>query len=67
MAGEGAFEVEGVVIEALPNGTWRVELANGHRLLGFVAGKAKPNFPARPGDRVQFAGVALRFVRRAGF
>jgi translation initiation factor IF-1 len=36
----GAFEVEGVVVEVLSDKTCRVELANGHRLLGFVAGKA---------------------------
>ena len=42
MAGADAFQVEGVVLEALPNGTYRVELANGHRLLGFVAGRARP-------------------------
>jgi len=41
MAGADAFQVEGVVTEALPNGTYRVELANGHRLLGFVAGRAR--------------------------
>ena len=53
MPGEGAFIVEGVVIEALGNGTWRVELANGHRLLGFVTGKMKSDFTAVPGDRLQ--------------
>ena len=36
-----AFEVEGVVVEAMSNGTYRVELANGHRLLAFVAGRAR--------------------------
>jgi translation initiation factor IF-1 len=41
MAGKDAFIVEGVVIEARPNRTFRVELANGHRLLAFVAGRAK--------------------------
>jgi translation initiation factor IF-1 len=41
MAGVDAFQVEGVVREARPNGTYRVELANGHRLLGFVAGRAR--------------------------
>jgi len=41
MSGEGAFKVEGRIVEALPNGTYRVELANGHRLVGFVAGKAR--------------------------
>ena len=33
---EEAFRVEGRVIEALPNGTFRAELANGHRLTAFV-------------------------------
>ena len=37
MPGESAFDVEGAVVEALPNGLLRVALANGHRLLGHVA------------------------------
>ena len=41
MHGTDAFQVEGVVVEALANGTYRVELANGHRLTGFVAGRAR--------------------------
>ena len=41
MAGTDAFQVEGVVLEALANGTYRLELANGHRLMGFVAGRAR--------------------------
>jgi translation initiation factor IF-1 len=41
MAGTDAFQVEGLVLEALANGTYRLELANGHRLLGFVAGRAR--------------------------
>jgi len=32
------------VIEVLPNGTYRVELSNGHQLTAFVAGRAKRNF-----------------------
>jgi translation initiation factor IF-1 len=56
MPGADAFKVEGLVVEALPNGTFRVELANGHRLLGFVASKAKKRFTGlRPGDRVKLA------------
>jgi translation initiation factor IF-1 len=43
MAGENAFQVEGVIIEALPNTTYRVELSNGHQVLAFVAGRAKRN------------------------
>ena len=53
MAGKDAFTVEGVVIEARPNHTYRVELANGHRLLAFVAGKVKQRLAGiAPGDRV---------------
>ncbi|MFM8470421.1 MAG: translation initiation factor IF-1 [Limisphaerales bacterium] len=42
MSGESAFVVEGAVVEALPNGLLRVELANGHRLLGHVARRQAP-------------------------
>jgi translation initiation factor IF-1 len=41
MASEDAFRVEGVVVEALPNGTYCVELPNGHKLLGFVTGQRR--------------------------
>ena len=42
------------VVEALPNRTYRVELANGHRLLAFVAGKAKKSFAGlNAGDKVR--------------
>jgi translation initiation factor IF-1 len=54
MAGENAFQVEGVVVEALPNRTYRAELSNGHRVLAFVAGKAKQHFAAvAPGDKIR--------------
>ncbi|HVV02158.1 MAG TPA: translation initiation factor IF-1 [Verrucomicrobiae bacterium] len=52
MAREGPFVVEGVIIETLPNGTYRVELPNGHRLLGFVTGKARQAFAAVTGQKV---------------
>ena len=53
MPGDKAFQVEGRVIEALPNGTYRAELANGHRLTAFVTGRAKKNFAGlKTGDRV---------------
>jgi translation initiation factor IF-1 len=41
MAGEDAIRVEGIVVEALPNKTYRVKLRNGHQLTGFLTGKAK--------------------------
>jgi translation initiation factor IF-1 len=51
---EDAFRVEGRVIEALPNGTFRVELANGHRLLGFTSARNQQNFSGvQPGDKVK--------------
>ncbi len=54
MAGEKAFEVEGVVMAALPNQTYRVELSNGHRVLAFVAGRGKRSFAGlAPGDKVK--------------
>ncbi len=54
MPGDKAFQVEGRVIESLPNGTYRAELANGHRLTAFVAGRAKRNFAGlKAGDRVK--------------
>ena len=54
MAGEDAFRVEGVIVEALNNGTYRARLANGHLVRVFVAGRAKRSFPGLiPGDRVK--------------
>ena len=53
MAGEDAIKIEGVVVEVLPNGTYRVELANRHRVLAFVAGKARFSFARLAhGDKV---------------
>jgi translation initiation factor IF-1 len=41
-------------MEALPNGTFRVELENGHRLTAFVTGRARKNFAGlNAGDRVK--------------
>jgi translation initiation factor IF-1 len=54
MAREGAIEVEGAIVEVLPNLMYRVELANGHRLLAYVAGKARLSFARlTPGDKVR--------------
>jgi translation initiation factor IF-1 len=51
---EDAFRVEGRVMEAMPNGTFRVELANGHRLLAFATGRTKQEFSGvKPGDTVK--------------
>jgi len=50
---EKAIEVEGVVVESLPDAKFRVELPNGHRILAHVSGKIRMNFiRILPGDRV---------------
>jgi len=50
--GEG-IEVEGIVVEPLPNAMFRVELPNGHRVLAHVSGKMRMNYiKILPGDRV---------------
>lgn len=43
MSGENEATVEGVIVEALANGTYRVELANGHRFLGFLGRRDRLN------------------------
>ena len=53
MAKEDAIEVEGTVIEPLPNAMFRVELPNGHKVLAHVSGKIRMHFiKSLPGDRV---------------
>lgn len=53
MAKEEAIEVEGVVIETLPNAMFRVELKNGHRVLGHISGRMRKHFiKILPGDVV---------------
>ena len=53
MAKDDVIEVEGTVVEALPNATFQVELANGHRLLAHISGKLRMNFiRILPGDTV---------------
>lgn len=47
------IEVEGVVLEALPNAVFRVELANKHQVLAHISGKMRMHFiRVLPGDRV---------------
>ena len=54
MPKEEAIEVEGKVVEALPNAMFRVELDNGHRVLAHIAGKLRMHFiKVLPGDRVK--------------
>lgn len=51
---EDVIEVEGTVVEALPNAMFRVELDNGHRVLGHISGKMRMHYiRILPGDRVR--------------
>ena len=53
MVKKTSIEVEGTVTEALPNAVFRVELANGHMVLGHISGKMRMHFiRVLPGDRV---------------
>ena len=50
---EGALELEGTVVEALPNAMFRVELANGHKVLATISGKMRQHYiRILPSDRV---------------
>ncbi len=54
MAKEDIIEVEGTVVEALPNTTFKVELENGHQLLAHISGKLRMNYiKILPGDKVK--------------
>lgn len=53
MAKDDVIEVEGRVLEPLPNAMFRVELENGHKVLAHISGKMRMNFiRILPGDRV---------------
>lgn len=53
MAKDDVIEVEGKVIEPLPNAMFRVELDNGHKILAHVSGKIRMHYiKILPGDRV---------------
>lgn len=53
MAKEEPIEVQGTVVEPLPNAMFRVELENGHKVLAHVSGKMRMNFiRILPGDKV---------------
>jgi translation initiation factor IF-1 len=53
MAKKETIEVEGTVVEPLPNAMFRVELANGHKVLAHISGKIRLHYiKILPGDRV---------------
>ena len=50
---EGVIEIEGTVVEALPNASFRVELSNGHKVLAHISGKMRQHYiRILPEDRV---------------
>ncbi|MBR3720665.1 MAG: translation initiation factor IF-1 [Clostridia bacterium] len=54
MAKEDVIEVEGVVVESLPNTMFKVELKNGHQVLAHISGKLRMNYiKILPGDKVK--------------
>ena len=53
MSKEDVIEIEGVVVEKLPNAMFKVELENGHQVLSHISGKLRKNFiRILPGDKV---------------
>jgi translation initiation factor IF-1 len=54
LAKEDVIEVEGTVVEALPNTNFKVELENGHQILAHISGKLRMNYiKILPGDKVK--------------
>jgi translation initiation factor IF-1 len=54
MAKDDVIEIDGKVVEALPNATFRVELENGHNVLCHIAGKMRMHYiRILPGDKVK--------------
>ncbi|MGI6712063.1 MAG: translation initiation factor IF-1 [Bacillota bacterium] len=53
MSKQDTIEMEGTVVDSLPNAMFKVELANGHRVLAHISGKIRMNFiRILPGDKV---------------
>jgi len=50
---DGAIEIEGTIVESLPNAFFRVELDNGHKVLAHISGKMRMHYiKILPGDKV---------------
>ncbi len=53
MSKSDMIEIEGTVVEALPNATFKVELENGHQIVSHISGKLRMNYiRILPGDKV---------------
>jgi len=54
MVNDNKIEVEGTIMESLPNAMFRVELENGHKILAHLSGKMRMHFiKILPGDKVK--------------
>jgi translation initiation factor IF-1 len=54
MAKEGVIKIEGIVVDVLPNATFRVEIPSGQKILGYISGKMrKHEIRILDGDRVE--------------
>jgi translation initiation factor IF-1 len=54
MAKEGVIKIEGVVVDVLPNATFRVEINSGQKVLGYISGKMRQHeIRILDGDRVE--------------
>jgi translation initiation factor IF-1 len=54
MAKEGVIKIEGIVVDVLPNATFRVEIGSGQKILGYISGKMrKHEIRILDGDRVE--------------
>ena len=53
MAKDDVIEIEGIVVDALPNAMFNVDIGNGHTVLANISGKLRMNFiRILPGDKV---------------
>jgi translation initiation factor IF-1 len=63
---DGVIEIEGTIVEALPNAMFRVELTNGHKVLAHISGKMRQHYiRILPEDRVVVELSPVRPVPRA--
>ena len=64
MSKADVIEIEGVVVEKLPNAMFQVELENGHKVLATISGKLRMNYiRILPGDKGNIRDVPIRFIQ----
>ena len=65
MSKEDVIEVEGTVVETLPNTNFIVELANGHQVTAYISGKLRVNYiKILPGDKVKLELSPYAYILR---